>query len=250
MGWGNAPIVSLTVPSDAGDDDPHITITDATEIPAELIAKYPSDTLVAAQIWYLDGSNYLYRVLMAAGVNFVRDGLVAAGFVYELAAYSVDFARPLVQYGVEDAAVVTFGSTAGGSPPVTDVNFTANSETAFQGVSTLSGTHVMTSTAVTEVDDDAQIILNGDRNLIPRWGRQGPTAPDVNGYVTVTHGLPWTPTHVFVQTEAPISGVEIFNAATVDSLTSTTFRVRCFDLAGGVMAANVTFSWLAVQTIV
>jgi hypothetical protein len=249
VGWGNAPITSLTVPSDALDSEPHVTITDESDMPAELIAKYGAGVIVAAQIWYLESAVYLYRALLNTGDQYTRDGLGFGGFAYEFAAYSVAFSKPTVQYGVEDDTVVTFGSTAGGTPPTTNVNFTVNSETAFQGAATLSGTLAVTATGVVELDDTAEMIYDGDRNLIPHWGRVGPTAPDVNGYVTVTHGLPWTPTHVFIQTEAPISGADIFIAGTVDQLTSTTFRVRCFNFTT-IVAANVTFSWIAFQTIV
>lgn len=58
---------------------------------------------------------------------------------------------------------------------------------------------------------------------------------DTTGHLTVTHGLPFTPSRVLVQPVSPISGANIFAAHIVDTLTATTFRVRALNHTGAVL---------------
>jgi hypothetical protein len=63
--------------------------------------------------------------------------------------------------------------------------------------------------------------------------------PDASGYLVVTHGAGFTPTNVQVTANSPISGPTSFGQGIVDTLTSTTFRVRCLTPAGAALTTAV-----------
>lgn len=72
--------------------------------------------------------------------------------------------------------------------------------------------------------------------------------PDASGYLTVTHGLGFTPSQVQATPKSPITAgaaASIFGMAMTDSYGPTTFRVRCLNAAGGAFTAAVTGSWAA-----
>lgn len=66
-------------------------------------------------------------------------------------------------------------------------------------------------------------------------GGQFSGTTDTLGDLTVTHGLPFTPSRVLVQPVSPRSGTNIFATHVVDTLTATTFRVRALNQAGAVL---------------
>lgn len=78
----------------------------------------------------------------------------------------------------------------------------------------------------------------------PQVGSETVT-PDASGFSTITHGLGYTPSVIIVQPESPITGSPIFGQVVVDSLTSTTFRVRCLSSTGAAITTSVTFTWVA-----
>lgn len=69
--------------------------------------------------------------------------------------------------------------------------------------------------------------------------------PDGSGFLTVTHDAGFTPTSVIVQPSAPISGGTIFGQAVVDTITATTFRVRCISTTGVSITTSVSMTWVA-----
>jgi hypothetical protein len=79
----------------------------------------------------------------------------------------------------------------------------------------------------------------------PLVGSEVDADPDASGFLTITHGCGYTPTAVMVQPGAPITGAGIFGQAVVDTITSTTFRVRCISHVGVAIATAVSFTWVA-----
>lgn len=64
---------------------------------------------------------------------------------------------------------------------------------------------------------------------------------DASGYITLTHGLGWTPAAITATPNSPITAganASIFAIALTDSFTSTTFRVRALSAAIGQMATT------------
>lgn len=86
--------------------------------------------------------------------------------------------------------------------------------------------------------------LATNARLIPQVETRTLTT-DASGFITTFHDLGATPIAVFVQPIAPIVGT-VFGQAVVDSLTSTTFRVRCISNLGNAIAStSVTFAYAA-----
>jgi len=67
----------------------------------------------------------------------------------------------------------------------------------------------------------------------------GSGTTDASGYLTVSHDGWFTPVGVLVTPKSPSQVV-------ADTFTGTTFRIRCFDRTGAILASTaITFSWLA-----
>ena len=64
---------------------------------------------------------------------------------------------------------------------------------------------------------------------------------DASGYLSVTHGLGWTPVAVVVTPNSPITAggsSAIFGFALTDTFTSTTFRLRALAASAAAMAST------------
>lgn len=71
--------------------------------------------------------------------------------------------------------------------------------------------------------------------------------PNSSGYLTVTHEAGFTPAAVHPTGEAPITGSNIPTGLIVDTITETTFRVRCINQSGSAITTSVTLRWTAVE---
>lgn len=118
-------------------------------------------------------------------------------------------------------------------------------EAAARGISQLAGTDSVRNLPA-QLDD----MLDDLAILIPYRGITTAAAV-TGGFITVTHGLGFTPTAVFVQ-----SRTNQFVCHVVDTLTSTTFRTRwakfqgsspSFTLADAATTDTVGFSWAAYR---
>lgn len=84
-------------------------------------------------------------------------------------------------------------------------------------------------------------------DLIPYFGTKSGNT-DSGGYVTVTHNLGFTPSHVFVQSRQ--TGLNsAAQALGVDTITGVSFRVRFLQPSSGAAANNLGYniSWMAVK---
>lgn len=68
----------------------------------------------------------------------------------------------------------------------------------------------------------------------------GAISTDASGLVTVTHGLPWTPTAVFGMNAAPATTFPVLWG--VDTIGATTFRCRFFNASAGGAANALSVS--------
>jgi hypothetical protein len=108
-----------------------------------------------------------------------------------------------------------------------------------------------TGEGATEVSGPLRGVTTGGVNRAPAllgYGTRVTDTPDASGYIIVDHILQFTPAMVFVQPRAPISGGTIFGQAIVDSLTATTFRVRCLTNLGAAITTPVTLDYIGVAS--
>jgi hypothetical protein len=111
-----------------------------------------------------------------------------------------------------------------------------------------------------DVNDGASAIRdlgNAIDQLLPYHGSASGASTDSSGYVTITHGLGFTPSRVFVQASlsTPVSSAIL--ALSVDSIGATTFRVRLvkFTVQAGAnyyttmtgVSAAYDFDWCAFR---
>jgi hypothetical protein len=82
-GWAVLPVFSLTIPSNAGPNDPRIVIGDATIMPASLVTFYAglALTIIGGQINFLNATTYTYQIELSNG-NFAT-GICSSGTVAE-----------------------------------------------------------------------------------------------------------------------------------------------------------------------
>ena len=84
--------------------------------------------------------------------------------------------------------------------------------------------------------------LDAIEGSAPHADEQTGVTLDASAYATITHGAGFTPTAVTVQPSAPISGASAFGQVIVDSITATTFRIRCYSPTGvGLNSGTVSF---------
>lgn len=89
---------------------------------------------------------------------------------------------------------------------------------------------------------DRVIVGPVDVNQIFAGGVASATT-DVNGIVTITHGLPWTPVGVVASPRSTNTSQH-----RVDNVGATTFRYRAWARFGDPVATDlVTFQWLAFK---
>lgn len=147
---------------------------------------------------------------------------------------------PVVTGGVSADTVTTTGNvTVGGKLTTTEI---AGAGVTIDGTLTVDGTATVDGVLTAA----AGVKLAAVTQTVAVVVKQYSGTTDVNGYLTVTHGLGFTPTAVVCTPNSPITAganASILMAVMADTFTSTTFRVRALDATPALMASTaITFS--------
>lgn len=153
---------------------------------------------------------------------------------------------PVVTGGVSADTLNTSGNaTVGGKLTAAEI---AGTGVTVDGTLTVDGAATLDSTlAVTGVvTASAGVKLGAVTQTAAVVVREYSGTTDVNGYLTVTHGLGFTPTAVACTPNSPITAganANILMAVLADTFTSTTFRIRALDASPALMSNTaITFS--------
>lgn len=155
---------------------------------------------------------------------------------------------------------VTAASTVAATGAVTGASFAANGDGKISGVHHFkvyadetardagnptpgSGDMVYLSAPV---KDQAGLFVYKGTQWVPSGGVARKTAitTDASGFATVTHNLSFTPTVVVASGAGPVAGPQS-DGWNVDTLTSTTFRVRAYQGGAALASSSVTVAWVA-----
>lgn len=224
---------SLTIPSGAGPNDPQIFLGD--QIPTELATFYNDAfrSVVAVQLFRLDSRAYGYEAIIVynnGNVPYRAAGVVNLDRVdfpvIEFTAYYL----PDTGNGVMYVGGFSVGGT--GSPESQVLKAIVNRQAEFNYPTTfwdgITAQGISASTLIVGGSIDAS-------GIVYHTAYSGTT--DASGFLTVTHGAPWTPVAGWYITTNPSGS---FAAPWgIDTITATTCRLRIQNVAGtGALAST------------
>jgi len=156
--------------------------------------------------------------------------------------------------GAGTALQLTTGAqltTDASSPTTLSGSLTVSGTVSITGSLTIGGAFVsigastpVTIDGVLTVTTPSTAVDGSGKRIFPKTATTTATT-DASGNITVTHGFGATPTAVMAAPQAPQAGT-VFSQYVIDSITSTTFRIRCISNVGNAIAStSVTFRWVA-----